>query len=128
MTFICHITGLEFGEIGGVNVGYTDNGICRKHHRTIQAMLAQPYAWSSKVRRLDYIRSWAIVRLVFGLLQTIGATAGMVLLVSTGVNQLSVAVTGVTLGITILSRIAFRRPRADPSQSIQPHPRQNNPL
>jgi hypothetical protein len=90
-------------------------------------MLAQPHLWSSEARRLAYIRSWAIVRLAFGLLQTIGASAGMVLLVRTGVNRLSVAVTGTTVGITILSRIAFRRSRPDPSQSFQSHPSQSKP-
>ena len=54
-------------------------------------------------------RQWAIVRLVFGTLQTVGSTAGFVLLVRSGINKLSVSVIGATAGITILSRLAFRR-------------------
>jgi hypothetical protein len=56
-----------------------------------------------------HTRAWAIVRLVFGTLQTVGASAGFVLLVGTGLSKETVWVIGVTLGITLLSRFAFRR-------------------
>lgn len=56
------------------------------------------------------------MRLFFGLLQTVGATAGLVLLIRTGVNRQSVAMAGATAGITILSRIAFRPPPGDREQ------------
>ncbi len=62
------------------------------------------------------------MRLVFGTLQTIGASAGFVILIRTGVNKLSVAVIGVTGGITILSRIAFRQTRPKSDHVSQPFP------
>jgi hypothetical protein len=72
-------------------------------------MMAIPNDASPDQGTLAHARSCAMVRLLFGTLQTIGSTAGFILLIRTGVNRTSVTVIGVTAGITILSRLTFRK-------------------
>jgi hypothetical protein len=72
-------------------------------------MMALPDDATPEAAAVAYTRQWAIIRLVFGTLQTVGSTAGFVLLVRSGINKLSVSVIGATAGVTILSRLVFRR-------------------
>lgn len=52
-------------------------------------------------------RAW--LRLLFGQLQIIGATAGLVLLFQTGVNAWTIGVVAATGVVSIISRLLFRR-------------------
>lgn len=88
----------------------------------MDAMGAQPDEPMPDSAMLAHAKSWAIVRLVLGTLQTIGASAGFIILIRTGVNKLSVTVIGVTGGITILSRIAFRETRTKADHAPHPFP------
>lgn len=64
------------------------------------------------VRRKEL--AWAVVRLILGQAQMIGAVAGMYLLVVTGVSEATLAVCAVTGACTLLSRALFRgRPALD---------------
>lgn len=58
---------------------------------------------------------WALVRLSLGFGQIAGATAGLILLLRTGVNRYSVGAVALTGVFTVLSRLLFRR-RAFPHQ------------
>ena len=51
--------------------------------------------------------AWAIVRLILGLIQIVGATAGLVFLIGTGASRITFAVVGITGLFTVLSRILF---------------------
>lgn len=53
--------------------------------------------------------AWAIVRLILGVIQIVGATAGLVFLIGTGASRITFAVAAVTGLFTVLSRILFRR-------------------
>ena len=64
---------------------------------------------------LAHTRSWAVVGLLFGTLQTVGATARFVILVRTGVDKLSV-----TGGILLLSRLGFSATNSN-GPSAHPH-------
>ena len=52
---------------------------------------------------------WAIVRLILAFLQIAGATAAVLLSLSSGINRLSVTAVVITGFFTILSRILFWR-------------------
>ena len=56
-------------------------------------------------------RKRAVLRLILGQLQIIGATAGLCLLVKSGVSRETAIVVGTTLLISIASRIIFRSRR-----------------
>ena len=62
-------------------------------------------------------RAW--LRLIFGQLQIIGATAGLYLLIETGVSRETTIVVGATLLVSICSRLVFSRKRA--RQPETPH-------
>ncbi len=51
----------------------------------------------------------ARLQFVFGQLQIMGATAGLLLLVAQGISKPTVIVAGVTLVITLVSRLVFSR-------------------
>ena len=51
--------------------------------------------------------SWAIVRMILGLTQIVGATASFILLIASGLNRLTYATVTMTTVVTILSRILF---------------------
>ena len=53
--------------------------------------------------------AWAIVRLILGVIQIVGATAGLVFLIGTGASRITFAVAAVTGLFAVLSRILFRR-------------------
>ena len=53
-------------------------------------------------------RRWAMVRIVLGMLQTTGAAALVILLISSGVSTLSIAVAVVTTGFLAVSLLLFR--------------------
>ena len=53
--------------------------------------------------------AWAIVRLILGVIQIVGATAGLVFLIGTGASRTTLTVAAVTGLFTVLSRILFRR-------------------
>ena len=57
--------------------------------------------------------AWAIVRLILGVIQIAGATAGVVFLIGTGASRATFAVVSVTGLFTLLSRILFRRHEAN---------------
>jgi len=59
-----------------------------------------------------------------GTLQMIGASAGFIILIRTGMNKLSISAIGVTGGITILGRIAFRQAGAKSNHDPHPFPQQ----
>ena len=52
---------------------------------------------------------WAIVRLILGQVQMVGATVGFFLLVTTGVNAAVLGVVAVTTLATIVSKLLFRK-------------------
>jgi len=52
---------------------------------------------------------WAIVRLIFAALQIAGATASVIFFLQLGWHWLTFATVGVTLLVTIISRILFSR-------------------
>jgi hypothetical protein len=52
---------------------------------------------------------WAVVRLIFAALQIAGATASLIFLLQLGWHRLTFATVGVTLLVTIISRILFSR-------------------
>ena len=52
-------------------------------------------------------RSWAVVRIVLGQTQMIGAVAGICLLLATGLNAVTLTVVGVTCGLTVVSKLVF---------------------
>ena len=54
------------------------------------------------------VRLWAVVRLVLGQLQIIGATVGLILLLQTGVSDLTVGVATTTVLVSLTSRLVFR--------------------
>jgi aquaporin NIP len=56
--------------------------------------------------------AWAVVRLILGTIQIAGATAGVVLLIGTGVSHETFAVVCVTGFFTVLSRILFQGRKA----------------
>jgi len=58
-------------------------------------------------RRREII--WAIVRLLLGLVQIVGATTSVLLLIGSGVNRLSCGAVIITGFFTVLSRILFSR-------------------
>jgi hypothetical protein len=65
-------------------------------------------------------RKCAVLRLILGQLQIIGATAGLYLLVKTGVSRETAIVVGITLLVSITSRIIFRSGRApDPRGNVE---------
>jgi hypothetical protein len=67
--------------------------------------------------------AWALLRLSLGFGQIAGATAGLILLLRTGVNRYSVGAVGLTGVFTILSRLLFWRRRSFPHQpNSQSHP------
>jgi len=51
---------------------------------------------------------WAIVRLILGQAQIIGAVVSVYLVIQTGINSLSVCAFALTTACTILSRLIFR--------------------
>lgn len=53
-------------------------------------------------------RRWAIVRLVFGLAQTIGASAGVYFLVQTGVSRWTIWAVSLTGVVSLTSIVLFR--------------------
>ena len=55
-------------------------------------------------------RNRARLRLAFGLLQIMGASAGLYLLLRTGLTLPTVIVVAATLAISLTSRIIFTRP------------------
>jgi hypothetical protein len=65
-------------------------------------------------------RVLAVVRLVFGTLQVIGATMGLVFLLETGVSVLTVATVAITAVIYITSRILFSKRSALKRQDRPP--------
>lgn len=52
-------------------------------------------------------RSLGLLRMLLGQLQIIAATAGLYLVITTGVNQASALVAGMTLVIGLYSRLIF---------------------
>jgi hypothetical protein len=56
-------------------------------------------------------RRRARIQLLLGLLQLFGATAGVVLLITTGASVWTLAVVGATMCVTVLSRTWFPRRR-----------------
>jgi hypothetical protein len=62
--------------------------------------------------------AWAIVRLILGVTQTVGATAGLVLLIGTGASRITFEVAAVTGLFTVLSRILFRRPETERQKQL----------
>jgi hypothetical protein len=52
---------------------------------------------------------WAVVRLIFAAVQIAGATASLIFLLQLGWHWLTFATVGVTLLVTIISRILFSR-------------------
>jgi hypothetical protein len=52
-------------------------------------------------------RTWAVVRIVLGIVQVMGATVALVFLLQTGASGLTIAATDVTLCFTCLSRLLF---------------------
>jgi hypothetical protein len=52
---------------------------------------------------------WAVVRLIFAALQIVGATASLIFLLQLGWHWLTFATVGITLLVTIISRILFSR-------------------
>jgi hypothetical protein len=52
---------------------------------------------------------WAIVRLILAFIQIAGATASVILLISSGINLFSVTAVAITGLFTLLSRILFSR-------------------
>jgi hypothetical protein len=63
--------------------------------------------------------TWALIRLILGFLQIMGAVASLLLLVETGVNTVSLASVVVTGLLTTLSVLLFgsRTPRWSHTQS-----------
>jgi uncharacterized membrane protein YhaH (DUF805 family) len=59
---------------------------------------------------------WAILRLLFGVAQIAGATASVLLLLSSGVNKVTVITVAVTGVITVLSRILFSPRKTQPGK------------
>jgi len=57
-------------------------------------------------------RLWAVVRLVLGVGQIMGATAGFSLLLQTGLSSPTLWVVAATTGLMLTSKILFRRRRA----------------
>ena len=57
--------------------------------------------------------AWAIVRLILGVIQIVGATAGLVFLIGTGASRITFAVVAVTGLSTVLSRILFQQPETE---------------
>lgn len=72
-------------------------------------MMAVPDESLPDQAAVAHTKAWAVVRLIFGTLQTMGATAGFILLVRTGISKETVWVIGMTLGVTLLSRFTFRQ-------------------
>ena len=62
---------------------------------------------AGKPDQMEQSKARAWLQLVIGQLQIMGATVGVILLLSAGVTKATVAVIGVTFGITLLSRLAF---------------------
>jgi hypothetical protein len=62
--------------------------------------------------------AWAIVRLILGVTQIVGATAGLVFLIATGASRITFAVAAVTGLFTVLSRILFRRPETERQKQL----------
>lgn len=54
-------------------------------------------------------RRWAVHRLILGQLQIVGAVAGAILLLQTGVNTPSVTVIALTSLVMVISRLLFRK-------------------
>ena len=52
---------------------------------------------------------WAVVRLILGVIQIVGAASGFVFLIRTGASRITFGVVAVTGLFTVLSRILFRR-------------------
>lgn len=52
--------------------------------------------------------AWAVVQIVLGQAQMIGAVAGLYLLITTGVSELTLAVCAVTGLCTLISRLVFK--------------------
>ena len=57
---------------------------------------------------MDRERKWAVVRIALGILQVIGATATVFLLLKTGTNTLTIGAAGVTTALTLTSILLFR--------------------
>lgn len=56
---------------------------------------------------------WGDLRLILGVIQIVGATAGVVFLIGTGASRATFAAVSVTGLFTLLSRILFRRHEAN---------------
>jgi hypothetical protein len=54
-------------------------------------------------------RAWAVVRIILGLGQMIGAIVSVYFLIETGVNAMSLGAVTVTCMLTVTSRLLFRR-------------------
>ena len=54
----------------------------------------------------------AYLRLIFGVLQVVGATASLVLLLETGLNTTSAAAVAITGLVSLTSRLIFRKPKS----------------
>lgn len=52
---------------------------------------------------------WAIVRLILGQVQVVGATAGLVLLFETGLSAATLGIFAVTTLATVVSKLLFRK-------------------
>jgi hypothetical protein len=65
--------------------------------------------WPDSTGRDGRARRRAWIQLLLGQLQIVGATAGLYLLVTSGLTAMTVAVVAVTFAVTMLSRVLHHR-------------------
>ncbi len=58
--------------------------------------------------------AWAIVRLILGFIQIVGATAGVIFLIGTGASRATFVTVLATGFVTLVSRLLFRRKKPNP--------------